>query len=201
MKKILFTLALIFSLHSFWQNEIPSFSNPVAEVIFLLGDDHLGEENSFVVPDNQFMVMTSYSGNWRSYVQGTTQVEIEDNRRVVPAGAYVWLNASIINSDRYLKATLHNYNTESSFSSNNVEFPNEIKLFPNPTTSQVALNSDKNYQIEVFDLLGNKVMEFKGNTINMEHLSRATYIVNAIDLETQESLSYKIIKKWNYFRC
>ncbi len=195
MKKILFTLALIFSLHSFGQNEIPSFSNPVAEVIFLLGDDHLGEENSFVVPDNQFMVMTSYSGNWRSYVQGTTQVEIEDNRRVVPAGAYVWLNASIINSDRYLKATLHNYNTDSSFSSNNAEFPNEIKLFPNPTTSQVALNSDKNYQIEVFDLLGNKVMEFKGNTINMEHLSRATYIVNALDLETQESLSYKIIKK------
>ena len=48
---------------------------------------------------------------------------------------------------------------------------------------------------EVFDLLGNKVMELTGNTINMENLSSATYIVNALDLETQESLSYKIIKK------
>jgi hypothetical protein len=38
-------------------------------------------------------------------------------------------------------------------------------------------------------------MEFKGNTISVEHLSSATYIVNAIDLETKESLSYKVIKK------
>jgi len=40
------------------------------------------------------------------------------------------------------------------------------------------------YQIEVYDLLGNKVMELTGNTIDMEHLSSATYIVNALDLET-----------------
>ena len=74
-------------------------------------------------------------------------------------------------------------------------FNDRIKLFPNPTSSEVALNSDKDYQIEVYDLLGNKVMELTGNTIDMEHLSSATYIVNALDLETQESLSYKIIKK------
>jgi hypothetical protein len=37
-------------------------------------------------------------------------------------------------------------------------------------------------------------MEFKGNSINVEHLSSATYIVNAIDLETKERLSYKVIK-------
>jgi hypothetical protein len=38
-------------------------------------------------------------------------------------------------------------------------------------------------------------MELVGNSINMEHLSNATYIVNALDVETQESLSYKVIKK------
>jgi hypothetical protein len=75
--------------------------------------------------------------------------------------------------------------------------PNNSRIFvyPNPTTNELALNSDKVYQIEVFDLTGNKVMEFKGNTISVEHLSSATYIVNAIDLETKESLSYKVIKK------
>ena len=193
MKKILFTLTLLFSLHSFGQSEIPSFSNPVAEVIFLYSADYVGEENAFVIPDDQFMVMTSFNGGWRYYVPGTTPVTINNTIRVYPSGAYVYITSSA--SDRYLSATLHNYNSDSSLSSTNVEFPNKIKLFPNPTTSEVALNSDKDYQIEVFDLLGNKVMELTGNTINMENLSSATYIVNALDLETQESLSYKIIKK------
>ena len=66
-------------------------------------------------------------------------------------------------------------------------FNDRIKLFPNPTSSEVALNSDKDYQIEVYDLLGNKVMELTGNTIDMEHLSSATYIVNALDLETKRA--------------
>ena len=71
----------------------------------------------------------------------------------------------------------------------------EISIFPNPVTSIVALNSDKQYDIEVYDIAGNKVMELSGNTINMAHLSTATYIVNAIDKETNEKLSYKVIKK------
>ena len=72
---------------------------------------------------------------------------------------------------------------------------NEYLVYPNPTTNELVLNYDKVYQIEVFDLSGNKVMGFKGNSINFEHLSSATYIVNAIDLETKESLSYRVIKK------
>jgi hypothetical protein len=38
-------------------------------------------------------------------------------------------------------------------------------------------------------------MELVGNSINMEHLSNATYKVNALGLESQESLGYKVIKK------
>ena len=78
--------------------------------------------------------------------------------------------------------------------STNVELHNKIKLFPNPTTSEVALNSDKEYNIEVYDILGNKVMELSGNTIDLSHLSRATYIVKAFDKIDQEYLSYKVIK-------
>ena len=88
----------------------------------------------------------------------------------------------------YASRDLHLATTEA-------ELDNSVKLFPNPTTSEVALNSEKTYEIEVFDILGNKVMELVGNSINMEHLSNATYIVNALDVETQESLSYKVIKK------
>ena len=67
-------------------------------------------------------------------------------------------------------------------------------LFPNPTSSLLALNSDKEYDIEVYDMAGNKVMALTGNTIDMSHLSSATYIVKALDKAQNEEVSYKVVK-------
>ena len=67
-------------------------------------------------------------------------------------------------------------------------------LYPNPTSSLLALNSDKEYDIEVFDMAGNKVMALTGNTIDMSHLSSATYIVKALDKVENEEVSYKVVK-------
>ena len=67
-------------------------------------------------------------------------------------------------------------------------------LYPNPTSSLLALNSDKEYDIEVYDMAGNKLMALTGNSINMEHLSTATYIVKATDKSNNEELTYKVVK-------
>ena len=67
-------------------------------------------------------------------------------------------------------------------------------LYPNPTSSLLALNSDKEYDIEVYDMAGNKVMALIGNTIDMSHLSSATYIVKALDKVENEEVSYKVVK-------
>ena len=67
-------------------------------------------------------------------------------------------------------------------------------LYPNPTSSLLALNSDEEYDIEVYDMAGNKVMALTGNTIDMSHLSSATYIVKALDKVENEELSYKVVK-------
>ena len=67
-------------------------------------------------------------------------------------------------------------------------------LYPNPTSSLLALNSDKEYDIEVYDMSGNKLMALTGNSINMEHLSTATYIVKATDKSNNEELTYKVVK-------
>jgi hypothetical protein len=67
-------------------------------------------------------------------------------------------------------------------------------LYPNPTPSLLALNSDKEYDIEVYDMAGNKVMALTGNTIDMSHLSSATYIVKALDKVQNEEMSYKLVK-------
>ena len=67
-------------------------------------------------------------------------------------------------------------------------------LYPNPTSSLLALNSNKEYDIEVYDMAGNKLMALTGNSINMEHLSTATYIVKATDKSNNEELTYKVVK-------
>ena len=69
-----------------------------------------------------------------------------------------------------------------------------ISIYPNPTTSIVTLQGGKQYDIEVYTLQGKKVMALTGNTIDMSHLSSATYIVKAIDKVENEEASYKVVK-------
>ena len=69
-----------------------------------------------------------------------------------------------------------------------------ITIYPNPTTSIVTLQGDKQYDIEVYTLQGKKVMALTGNTIDMSHLSSATYIVKALDKVENEEVSYKVVK-------
>ena len=69
-----------------------------------------------------------------------------------------------------------------------------ISIYPNPTTSIVTLQGDNEYDIEVYTLQGKKVMSLTGNTIDMSHLSSATYIVKALDKVENEEVSYKVVK-------
>jgi len=74
------------------------------------------------------------------------------------------------------------------------KYSNAITIYPNPTTSIVTLQGDKQYDIEVYTLQGKKVMALTGNTIDMSHLSSATYIVKALDKVENEEVSYKVVK-------
>jgi len=69
-----------------------------------------------------------------------------------------------------------------------------IRIYPNPTTSIVTLQGGKQYDIEVYTLQGKKVMALRGNTIDISHLSSATYIVKALDKIENEEVSYKVVK-------
>jgi uncharacterized protein (TIGR02145 family) len=74
------------------------------------------------------------------------------------------------------------------------DYSNAITIYPNPTTSIVTLQGGKQYDIEVYTLQGKKVMALTGNTIDMSHLSSATYIVKALDKVDNEEVSYKVVK-------
>ena len=58
-----------------------------------------------------------------------------------------------------------------------------------------AITNNKDYELEVYDLSGRKLMQATGNTLDMSVLSNATYIVKAFDKETKETNSYKVVKK------
>ena len=108
-------------------------------------------------------------------------------------------NALILTSPNGTKYEIKVNNNGSLYSSQSLATNSQIKsnhptLFPNPTSSLLALNSDKEYDIEVYDMAGNKVMALTGNNINMEHLSTATYIVKATDKSNNEELTYKVVK-------
>ena len=74
------------------------------------------------------------------------------------------------------------------------DYSNIVTIYPNPTRSILTIDSDKEYDIEVYDMAGNKMMALTGNNINIEHLSTATYIVKATDKSNNEELSYKVLK-------
>lgn len=75
------------------------------------------------------------------------------------------------------------------------EINNKIELFPNPTNSKIALNSEKNYTIEIYDMQGQIVMKDKGNTVDLSNLSNAVYILKAYDNYEKTTTSYKVVKK------
>ena len=198
MKNLLFTLVLLFSLHSFGQ-----FINaPVEKAVLLLSNNHMGNDNHIVVPDGkmwQLVASTSQiegspiSECWRYLDPDGTDAAHIFGPAVLSEGWKIYYECGNPDNNKNLNFIEYNLDNQG-LSYNNPNLDNKIRLFPNPTTSEVALNSDKQYDIEVYDILGNKVMELTGNTIDMEHLSSATYIVNALDTETNERLSYKVIK-------
>lgn len=65
---------------------------------------------------------------------------------------------------------------------------------PFPLEPFYNIFSGKQYDIKVYNSQGNKVIALTGNTINMSHLSSATYIVKALDKLEKEKGSYKVVK-------
>ncbi|MGB0273909.1 MAG: T9SS type A sorting domain-containing protein [Flavobacteriaceae bacterium] len=116
-----------------------------------------------------------------------------------------WLNKNLVlkltETDEYYSFVMTSWENRGGFSYTRsstalsiMDYSNTITIYPNPTTSILIIEGDLEYDIEVYDLLGNRVLETQGNSINMEHLSTATYIVKATDKSNNEELTYKVVK-------
>lgn len=62
-------------------------------------------------------------------------------------------------------------------SKDEVKGKNSIIAYPNPTTGLIRFNTSEILDIEVFDLRGKKLIDDRGNQINIEKLPSATYFI------------------------
>lgn len=93
----------------------------------------------------------------------------------------------------YIPVSLYLQGTTSNL---NVQKKSKVacNLFPNPTHNTFEVNSSINIEkIKVFNLLGQVVLEQKGNTVDLSNVEKGIYIVS-ITLESNEIVSEKVIK-------
>ena len=181
-----------------------SLNLPVSEVINIVGGDFFyGQTDGIYVPEGKALQLVSIANDFnQSYDWANLWVEGNNNNQqayqfkcevgfVFSSGTTVYLT-----DDGWYRSLFSfvMYDLNAQNLAYNIPYKTTPTLYPNPTSSLLALNSDKEYDIEVYDMAGNKVMALTGNTIDMSHLSSATYIVKALDKVENEEVSYKVVK-------
>ena len=200
MKKLIFLFSILFfTQYTFAQFDDYFISNVVLE----LNRNIQGINNAITVPQGKVWKVISGKGinlinpngdnitvSFIGFDKGGYQTSVSYLKNMVITSGYSVFSGSQDGVFNYIEYDL----SQPRLSYAEPFEDNKPILFPNPTSSLLALNSDKEYDIEVYDMAGNKVMALTGNNINMEHLSTATYIVKATDKSNNEELTYKVVK-------
>ena len=192
MKKLLF-LFFTLTVSGYTYSQVTSFNNlPILRVLIFDMNLYPNSNEALTVPVGKlwYIQQIGVKPDSSGYVMvNPAGVALADGG-ICPEGSKLWKgsrnNLNIIEYD--LDAQTIALNT------NDIKLDNKMQLFPNPTNSRLSLNSEKDYNIEVFDLTGRKIMEAQGNNLDMSNLSKATYIVKAFDKASKETYSYKVIR-------
>jgi hypothetical protein len=152
MKK-LFTLTIMLITLTMNAQDYAYASNPVSEVVIFKGSDANGQENALTVPEGGFITFSQIydtGGQWKFMGPNNEDFyssNIGEGVTALPSGyKFYYEGTSAANSHVIVYA--HEYSSSgSTFSYTEAELNNSVKLFPNPTTSEVALNSEKTYEI------------------------------------------------------
>ena len=200
MKKLLF-LFFTLTVSSYTYSQVTTFDNlPISRVFSIDTSNHSNEEEAITIPSGKIWYINGvhrYVGAGESNnrypwanirINGfTAQLFIG---HIYPGGTKIWKYG-----DNKLNIIEYDLDAQTiALNTNDIKLDNKMQLFPNPTNSRLSLNSEKDYNIEVFDLTGRKIMEAQGNNLDMSNLSKATYIVKAFDKASKETYSYKVIR-------
>ena len=70
----------------------------------------------------------------------------------------------------------------------------EVKIYPNPVTSYIYIDSKLNVRTSIYNVTGQKILNTDKKQIDLTGFSNGTYLFEIKDESTQVSNSYKIIK-------
>ena len=213
MKKLILTLVLFTSLASYSQNRmnINLLLNNIISIDLSL---YQTKATTLTVPEGKFWTFTELNNSLvssvflkRNGVNGA--IQLSENRFITTVNylnifipgdeIYAYISPNADTSINFAFFEIYEFNAPNTqtgtLALNEVKaIDDKMQLFPNPTNSRLSLNSEKDYNIEVFDLTGRKIMEAQGNNLDMSNLSKATYIVKAFDKASKETYSYKVIR-------
>lgn len=78
---------------------------------------------------------------------------------------------------------------------NLVNTTNKISIFPNPVVSKLNIQSNNDFSIEIFNLLGERIEKSSKKTIDLNHISSGVYILIITELRTEHKTIHKFLKK------
>jgi hypothetical protein len=204
MKKLILTL-LLTSLASYSQTV--NLDLQIKNIIPVDFNYHRTEATALIIPAGKIWTIQANAGGLALFAKPNSfsaakNIYIGNNGTTVyncvflTGGTKVWTTGG----DQNILINIIEFFEPSTFTGtlalNEIkEINNKIELFPNPTNSKIALNSEKNYTIEVYDMQGQIVMKDKGNTVDLSNLSNAVYILKAYDNYEKTTTSYKVVKK------
>ena len=206
MKKLILTL-LLTSLASYSQTV--NLDLPIKNIVPVNFNNHRTEETALTVPADEIWIIqgnggffyvkpNSFSVVKEYFIGNSTNTNTNNDSVFLTEGTKVWIN----NGPSYISILFNIIEFTAPAAQTGTLALNDIKdidkkieLFPNPTNSKIALNSEKNYTIEVYDMQGQIVMKDKGNTVDLSNLSNAVYILKAYDNYEKTTTSYKVVKK------
>jgi hypothetical protein len=200
MKKLILTL-LLTSLATYSQSVNVDLT--VSNIIPVDFNNHKTEAKALTIPSGKIWIIQGYSNytfNAKPNLFSVSKIFNDNNSNgsiFLTGGTKVWTNIGVDYPNLFNIIEFNAPSTQTgTLALNEIkEINNKIELFPNPTNSKIALNSEKNYTIEIYDMQGQIVMKDKGNKVDLSNLSNAVYILKAYDNYEKTTTSYKVVKK------
>jgi hypothetical protein len=149
-------------------------SNFVGTITFNYDDDELNN----LIESVLVLEVKNENGRWKSY---TGLVDPSENKVTVTFNNPVSFN-SITASQAGKTLTIENIN-----------LVDEILIYPNPTANKIFIQYDNDFNVQLYDVVGKKVLSTSDKSINMNSFKSGTYILKLTN-EQNESHSFKIIK-------
>ncbi|MBL4651932.1 MAG: T9SS type A sorting domain-containing protein [Flavobacteriales bacterium] len=72
-------------------------------------------------------------------------------------------------------------------------------FYPNPTTGNINFDIQSNYQLEIFDIMGRKVLSqllsVTSNSVSVEKLNSGVYLVRITSIDSKQVITQRLVKK------